>query len=140
MTEPRKPRQADSGFDPAALDRLLGERRTMADMDELFRQMKRALMERAFAGELTHHLGYAPGAAKPKEQPNHRNGSTPKTVLTEDGAIPVAIPRDRAGTFDFAPFGISRSSGFSALRDSASFGIRRRSEFSALRAVSQHRR
>ena len=99
MTKPRKPRKADSGFDPAALDQLLGERRTMGELDELFRQMKKALMERALAGELTHHLGYAPGEAKPADQPNHRNGTTPKTVLTDDGAIPVAIPRDRAGTF-----------------------------------------
>jgi len=99
MTKPRKKRPADSGFDPAALDRLLGERRTPGEMEELFRQMKKALMERALAGELTHHLGYGPGEAKPTDQPNHRNGTTPKTVLTEDDAIPVAIPRDRAGTF-----------------------------------------
>ena len=99
MTKPRKKREPDPGFDPAALDALLGERRTMGDMDELFRQMKKALMERALAGELTHHLGYAPGEAKPADQPNHRNGTTPKTVLTEEGALPLAIPRDRAGTF-----------------------------------------
>jgi len=100
MTTPRKNRPADPGFDPAALDALLGERRTPGELDELFRQMKKALMERALAGELTHHLGYAPGEAKPAAQPNHRNGTTPKTVLTEDGAIPLAIPRDRAGTFE----------------------------------------
>lgn len=100
MTTPRKKRPAESGFDPAALDALLGERRTSGEIDELFRQMKKALMERALAGELTHHLGYAPGEAKPPAQPNHRNGTTPKTVLTEDGAIPLAIPRDRTGTFE----------------------------------------
>ena len=100
MTKPRKKREPAPGFDPAALDALLGERRTPGEMDELFRQMKKALMERALAGELTHHLGYAPGEAKPAGQPNHRNGTTPKTVLTEDGAIPLAIPRDRAGTFE----------------------------------------
>jgi putative transposase len=100
MTKPRKKPPAASDFDPAALDALLGERRTMAEVDELFRQMKKRLMERVLAGELTHHLGYAPGAAKPPDQPNHRNGTTPKTVLTEDGAIPLAIPRDRAGTFE----------------------------------------
>ena len=31
------------------------------EVDELFRLMNKALMERALAGELTHHLGYAPG-------------------------------------------------------------------------------
>jgi transposase-like protein len=86
-------------FDPQALDALIGEAKTPAEVDELFRRMKKALMERILKGELTHHLGYAPGEEKPEAQPNHRNGSTPKTVLTEDGALPLAIPRDRAGTF-----------------------------------------
>lgn len=99
MTKPRKKR-ATPAFDPTALDALIGGRRTMAEVDELFRQMKKTLMERMLAGELTHHLGYAPGDAKPDDQPNHRNGTTPKTVLTDDGAIPVAVPRDRAGTFE----------------------------------------
>jgi transposase-like protein len=72
----------------------------MAELDDLFRQMKKHLMERVLSGELTHHLGYGRGEAKPAEQSNHRNGSTPKTVLTEDGAIPLQIPRDRAGTFE----------------------------------------
>ena len=87
-------------LDPAAIDALLGERQTMAELDELFRQMKQVIYERALASELTHHLGYAKGAPKPETQTNHRNGTTPKTVLTEDGAIPLAIPRDRSGTFE----------------------------------------
>jgi transposase-like protein len=94
MTKPRKKREVGPEFDPAA--RRVARR---APHDELFRQMKKALMERALAGELTHHLGYAPGEAKPRDQPNHRSGTTRKTVLTEDGAIPLAIPRDPAGTF-----------------------------------------
>ena len=109
MTKPRKagpteppasPLGPPMAFDPAAIDALLGGRKTMAELDELFRQMKKHLMERALSGELTHHLGYARGEAKPAAQANHRNGTTPKTVLTEDGAIPLAIPRDRAGTFE----------------------------------------
>ena len=85
--------------DPAALDALLGGRQTMAELDDVFRQMKKHVMERALAGELTHHLGYGRDGPKPAAQTNHRNGTTPKTVLTEDGAIPLAIPRDRDGTF-----------------------------------------
>lgn len=95
----KTPPPARPAFDPAALDALLGERRTAGELEDLFRQMKGALMERMLAGELTAHLGYGPGAAKPDGQPNHRNGSTPKTVLTDDGALDLAIPRDRAGTF-----------------------------------------
>jgi putative transposase len=96
---PRK-RKADPEFDPAAVDALLNGRTTMVELDDLFRKMKQTLMEKVLSGELTHHLGYAPGEEKPVGQTNQRNGSTPKTVLTADGAIPVAIPRDREGTFE----------------------------------------
>jgi transposase-like protein len=51
-------------------------------------------------GELTHPLGYPPGSAKPEAMTNHRNGTSGKTVLTDEGPLPVAIPRDREGTFE----------------------------------------
>lgn len=96
-----KSRKTDTsaGFDPAALDALIGEAKTAEDVELLFRQMKKVLMERILSGELTHHLGYERGEEKPEGEANHRNGTTPKTVLTEEGAIPLSIPRDRAGTF-----------------------------------------
>lgn len=100
MARPRKTPSTTARFDPAALDALLGGRQTLEEVDDLFRQMKKVLMERVLSGELTHHLGYGRGEPKPSAQANHRNGSTPKTVLTEDGALPLAIPRDRAGTFE----------------------------------------
>lgn len=109
MARPRKVRPQPA-FDPAALDALLGDARTPDEVDELFQQMKQALMERVLRGELTAHLGYAPGEPKPAAQPNHRNGTTPKTVLTPDGAVPLAIPRDRDGTFSpqLVPKGVRR--------------------------------
>jgi transposase-like protein len=61
---------------------------------------KKALIERALGAELTHHLGYAPGADKPMDVSNHRNGATGKTVLTEDGPLRIEVPRDRAGSFE----------------------------------------
>lgn len=51
-------------FDPAALDALLGTRRTLDAADALFRQMKAALRGRVLRGELTHHQGYGPGEAR----------------------------------------------------------------------------
>lgn len=44
--------------------------------------------------------GYPPGADKPGEIANHRNGATGKTVLTEDGPLRIDIPRDRQGSFE----------------------------------------
>jgi transposase-like protein len=61
---------------------------------------KKALIERAMGAELTHHLGYAPGATKPEEATNQRNGSSAKTVLTEDGPLRIEVPRDRDGSFE----------------------------------------
>ncbi len=62
--------------------------------------LKKALIERALGGELSHHLGYPPGGDKPAEAGNHRNGSTAKTVLTEDGPLRIEVPRDREGSFE----------------------------------------
>lgn len=61
---------------------------------------KKALIERALGAELTHHLGYPPGAPKPEDGANHRNGSTGKTVLTEGGPVRIEVPRDREGSFE----------------------------------------
>ncbi len=61
---------------------------------------KKALIERALGAEMSHHLGYAPGAARPEEALNHRNGRSAKTVLTEDGPLRIEVPRDRQGSFE----------------------------------------
>jgi putative transposase len=62
--------------------------------------LKKALIERALGGELSHHLGYASGAVKPATVTNQRNGTGAKTVLTEDGPIRIEVPRDRDGSFE----------------------------------------
>jgi transposase-like protein len=72
---------------------------TAQDIDAAMRRFKKALIERALGAELTHHLGYPPGAPKPDAATNERNGSTAKTVLTDDGTVDLAVPRDREGTF-----------------------------------------
>jgi len=80
----------------------------------LFRQLKKALMERALGGELTHHLGYAKGDPAGRGTGNSRNGHSSKTVLAEEGEIELSIPRDRAGTFEpqLVPKGVTRLDGF----------------------------
>jgi transposase-like protein len=80
----------------APLDALIGDTATPEELSALFRRLQKRLAERILAGELTDHLGYAAGEAKPAGQANHRNGSSAKTVLTETGALPLDIPRDRA--------------------------------------------
>jgi putative transposase len=67
---------------------------------EVVSRFKKALMERVLGGELSHHLGYSPGEAKPESRSNHRNGTSGKTVLTDSGAVRIEVPRDREGTFE----------------------------------------
>jgi transposase-like protein len=66
----------------------------------LLAQLTKAVVERALAAELTHHLGYAPGGAPPEEGGNCRNGSSAKTLIGEGGKVAIAVPRDRHGTFE----------------------------------------
>jgi putative transposase len=61
---------------------------------------KKALIERALGAELSHHLGYPPGSARPDAAGNQRNGKSGKTVLTEDGPVRIEVPRDREGSFE----------------------------------------
>ena len=61
---------------------------------------KKAPIERALGAELGHHLGYPPGAAKPEDASNHRNGKSGKTVLTHEGPVRIEVPRDRDGSFE----------------------------------------
>ena len=118
MARAKRPRETppEPEFAPEALDALIGDTRTPEQLEALFRQMKKRIVERMLGAELTHHLGYARGEDQPVGQGNHRNGTTPKTVLTDDGALPLEIPRDRAGTFapQLVPKGVRRLPGFDA--------------------------
>jgi putative transposase len=63
--------------------------------------LKKALIERALGGELSHHLGYSPGATRPEEAAgNQRNGTSAKTVRTDGGPLRIEVPRDREGSFE----------------------------------------
>jgi len=82
------------------LEQLIPGQVTRENFSEVFQQLKAAVIERILGGELTHHLGYAQGQDKPLGQPNHRNGASSKRVLTDGGALDIAIPRDRAGSYE----------------------------------------
>ena len=82
------------------LDQFVQGPMTAESIQDVTMALKKALIERALVGELSHHLGYPPGGDKPAEAGNHRNGSTGKTVLTEDGPLRIEVPRDREGSFE----------------------------------------
>lgn len=98
----------------AVIDEMLGGSTAKEDGERVYNQLKKRIVERMLKAELTHHLGYERGADKPDGQINHRNGSTPKTVKTDTGNLPLEIPRDREGTFEprLIPKGLRRLDGF----------------------------
>src|SRR6202167_3478090 len=66
----------------------------------LLSQLTKRLGERAMEVELTDHLAYEPPLEPPGGTGNARNGSTPKTLMTEHGPVQVDTPRDRNGSFE----------------------------------------
>lgn len=66
----------------------------------LLQQLTKRVLESALEGELTDHLGHDPGERAVRGRENYRNGHRSKTVITESGPVEVAVPRDRAGSFE----------------------------------------
>jgi len=58
-------------------------------------QLKKMLAERMLTAELSHHL-----ASEGETGNNHRNGSSPKKVLTPGGELHLDVPRDRLSSFE----------------------------------------
>ncbi len=80
----------------------------------LLKQLTQAVVERALDAELTHHLGYAKHDRAGHGSGNARNGKSGKTLKTDQGPLPIAVPRDRNGTFEplLVPKGETRFRGF----------------------------
>ncbi len=87
----------------ALLDDLLQDCESPQDIlgeHGLLKSLTKRLVERTLAAELTTHLGYAPHVRTSSGSGNVRNGTSAKTVQTDQGPLDLAIPRDRAGTFE----------------------------------------
>jgi putative transposase len=80
------------------LDQLLAGRdpNEVFARDGLLDDLKKALSERILNAEVDEHLDGEVSEGKG----NHRNGYSRKSVLTGTSKMTLAVPRDRAGTFD----------------------------------------
>lgn len=112
MTMPHK-----SEIRPELLDELLANYKEPSDLlgdGGIFKQLKKALLERALGAELSEHLGYEKGDPAGRGTGNNRNGFGEKTVVTDDGEITLSVPRDRDGSFEpqIVPKGVTRLDGF----------------------------
>jgi putative transposase len=66
----------------------------------ILRELTKRLLERAMHAEMSEHLGYDKNAPEVKATENRRNGSSSKTVITDNASVDLTIPRDRDGTFE----------------------------------------
>src|ERR1700757_4652661 len=91
-------------IDDELADHLLGKAQAegaeLLGPDGLLSQVTKAVLERALAEEMTGHLGYEKHDPAGRGSGNNRNGTTPKTVLTDIGALDLAVPSDRDGSFE----------------------------------------
>jgi putative transposase len=96
------------------LSKVDGERLQLLGPDGVLAELTKRILERALDAELTDELGYERGDPAGRGSGNNRNGTTPKTVLTDLGAIDLDVPRDRNGTFEpkIVPKGARRLEGF----------------------------
>jgi putative transposase len=81
------------------LDELLGDARTQEALfgpDGVIKQLTGALVERALRAEMSEHLDNE----RQLGAPNRRNGTSAKTLHTEQGPTPIDVPRDREATFE----------------------------------------
>jgi putative transposase len=84
------------------IDELLAGAQTEEELvgpGGLLADLMRRLVERAMSAELTEHLGYEPHQEPHGGTSNARNGTTPKTLVTEHGPVQVKAPRDRNASF-----------------------------------------
>ena len=81
--------------------------------DGFIQQLIKASLERGLQAELTEHLGYDSGDPAGRFLPNSRNGSTPKTLATEVGAVPTGHSAGPAGLLQprLVPKGARRAGG-----------------------------
>jgi putative transposase len=88
--------------------------RTATEVEAVSLRFKKALIDRMLRAELDHHLEAPSGEPPADGRPNHRNGTSAKTVLTGEGAVAIAVPRDRRGTFEpqLIPKHVRRFTGF----------------------------
>jgi len=90
----------DEAWLDQVMDRVDAEGLELLGPDGVLTELTSRIMNRAMDVELTDHLGYERGDPGGRGSGNNRNGSYPKTVLTDAGAVAVAVPRDRNGEFE----------------------------------------
>ena len=104
-TVAKKKDRPEPSAEQAAAEELVRRAReqgmSLTGPDGLLKQLTKVVLETALDQELTGHLGHERNSPAGNEAGNVRNGTRPKTVLTEStGEVGIDVPRDRDGTFE----------------------------------------
>jgi len=126
-TKKPKKQKAAYPFPVKLIDQLLAQvenkdAESILGESDLAGQLKKMLAERMLSAELSHHLANEGEGSK-----NHRNGSSPKKLLTPGGELNLDIPRDRLSSFE-PQAGRQASTAHAGLRRSRHQHVRRRHE------------
>lgn len=78
---------------------IVKEKLNAEEMDEVFRSLRKQMIEGALEAELDAHLGYTKYAPAGRNSGNSRNGKSRKTLKEEKGTFDISVPRDRNGSF-----------------------------------------
>jgi putative transposase len=96
MKRPKK----EKPISDEVIDELLKQGRKPEDVNNLLKELTKAVLERALQGEMTEHLGYRKHDPAGQNSGNNRNGVTRKTLKGEFGEVELETPRDRNGEFE----------------------------------------
>lgn len=100
MTDGLAERVLDEATLDALMERVDAEGLELLGPGGVLTSLTSRIMNRALDAELTDHLGYERGDPAGAGSGNNRNGHSSKTVLTDAGAVPIRVPRDRNGEFE----------------------------------------
>jgi len=68
--------------------------------DGLIKLLTKKIVEKAMSAEMDQHLGYSKHDPAGKNSGNSRNGKSRKSIITEQGTVPIEVPRDRNGEYE----------------------------------------
>ena len=72
--------------------------KTEKDLNNFSQMLTKITVEAALNAELEDHLGYS--KHRKSSTSNSRNGTSTKTIITDEGQFELETPRDREGTFE----------------------------------------
>jgi transposase-like protein len=96
------PRSAQEELAASMVAQAQAQGLALTGPDGLLKQLTKTVLEAALNAEMTEHLGHEKHQAEAgRASTNVRNGTRTKTVVSDAvGEVEVAVPRDRAGSFE----------------------------------------